>query len=140
MSILTGKEFNQKGIQLYKLTQESNIHNGLEFKEGLNKDILPWNISSSCSPGGIYTTKTGCFYKWLRYSGIFMYWRWKVTIPDEAKVFIEDNEKVKVDQLILSDCIPIQEMKEWEDETVQLKAIKQNCCAIDYIKKPSEQV
>ena len=138
--MISGKEFNQKGIQLYKLTREDNNHNGLQFKEGLNKDILPWNISESCSKGGIYTTPIDCFYKWLFYSEMSMYWRWKVTIPDEAKVFIEDNQKVKVDQLILSECIPICEMKEWEDLNIQLEAVEENGYAIQFISNPSEQV
>jgi hypothetical protein len=38
----------------YKLTNKECLHNGLQYKEGLNIDILDWNITYNCSPGGIY--------------------------------------------------------------------------------------
>jgi hypothetical protein len=40
----------------YKITNQLENHNGLQYKDGLNVDILPFSETGSCVPGGIYFT------------------------------------------------------------------------------------
>ena len=52
--LITGQQFNEQCgcLPFVKLTNESCIHNGLEFKEGLNKDTMEFNSEKICGPGG----------------------------------------------------------------------------------------
>src|SRR5665647_3665118 len=104
MSLLTGKEFNAKytGKTLVKLTSESECHNGFQFKDGLNVDTVPFNPTSECKPGGIYFCELSKFFYWTIYNEKQMIWYRKVTIPDDAQVYVE-SDKFKADKLILSE-------------------------------------
>lgn len=97
---MKGIEFKNKypDIRLYKLTNSSEIHNDFQYKTGLNIDTVWFNPYGSCSPGGIYITEEENIACWV--DGM-VYYR-KVTIPDNAKVYIENNS-LKVDKVILSE-------------------------------------
>jgi len=41
-------------------------HNGMVYKEGLNTDIMPFNPSGNCEPGGIYFSRDSTF-AFIRY-------------------------------------------------------------------------
>jgi hypothetical protein len=90
-----------------KLTTRDCIHNGFEFKEGLNVDVIPFNTSGYCTPGGIYICEFQHILLWLSYNDKEMYWMWDVDIPDDAKIYKEPKQKVKCDKLILSNKRPI---------------------------------
>src|SRR5579872_4720412 len=100
--VLTGKEFNTlfPNVEFVKLTNAKEKHNDFEFKDGLNTDTIVFNPNESCMPGGLYFTLKELAYRWIRYSTKFMKYMRKVTIPDDASVYIED-EKFKADKFIL---------------------------------------
>ena len=56
--VYTGKEFNELNKitnNIYiKLTSKDGIHNGYQFKEGLNEDTMQFNPTGNCTSGGIY--------------------------------------------------------------------------------------
>ena len=54
--LLDGVQFNKRfGNRIFvKLLCEDEIHNGLKYITGLNKDPMPFNIDKDCSAGGIY--------------------------------------------------------------------------------------
>jgi len=74
----------------YKITNETETHNGLKYKTGLNLDPRPWNPSGNCEPGGIYFSREdilayldyGC---WLR----------KVTLPPDTPIYANPGTVVK---------------------------------------------
>lgn len=103
--IMTGYEFNNKfnGIDIIKLTNATEIHNGFKFEEGLNIDKHEFQTSIECYKGGIYFTQVAYMHKWILYNiniGMIYYQR-RVFLPNDAKVYIEDKKKFKVDKLIL---------------------------------------
>jgi hypothetical protein len=71
----------------YKVTNKEEIHHGLQYHDGIVKDILPFNAdkNQSCAEGGIYFTdihNIGAFFSygcWVR----------PVTIPQKAKVIVD---------------------------------------------------
>ena len=42
--------------RLVKLTNETECHNGFQFKTGLNEDTIPFDPTGECKKGGIYFT------------------------------------------------------------------------------------
>lgn len=119
---VTGKLFNQifRNASLVKLTNLTENHNGLKFDDDLNIDILSFNTNTTCSAGGIYFIEEHNMHKWIFYNikvG-FMYHVRKVTIPDDARVFIE-SDKFKTDKIIFGP-------KKLIDKNTYLKAIEYN--------------
>ena len=53
MSVLTGKDFNNKykNIDFYKIINLELIHHDFKFKNGLNIDTVPFNPKGNCFPG-----------------------------------------------------------------------------------------
>jgi hypothetical protein len=41
-------------MKYYKITNKEENHNGLQYHDGINEDICPFNPSGDCIPGGIY--------------------------------------------------------------------------------------
>ena len=102
---VTGEKFNQltKGLQLVKLTNKEEIHNGYKFEDGDNKDTVEFNPIGRCLPGGIYFIDKQEILKWINYGYMNernMIWYRKVSIPNSARVYIE-HDKYKSDIIIL---------------------------------------
>jgi hypothetical protein len=100
-SFLSGKDFNEIYNQrtFYKVLADSMVHHDLKYIHGLNIDIAPFFPSSLCACGGIYFTDAEHIYLWLTYRSDLKY-ICKVTIPPDAKVFVEDF-KFKADRVLL---------------------------------------
>ena len=100
---LSGDDFNNifKHITFIKLTNETENHNGFQFVDGLNIDILPFDTTYGCSPGGIYFTDIENAHMWIEYGADTMYHMRYVIIPNDARVYVE-ADKFKTDKLILS--------------------------------------
>ncbi len=114
---LTGKEFTEfiGDEPMIKFTTESEVHNGLVYKTGLNVDIRTFYNKSQCKQGGIYFTSLYYFHMWLCYGSKQCVQFRYVTIPEDAKVYIEEY-KYKADKLILSEAHGFNELSElWTD-------------------------
>lgn len=100
---MSGSEFNKlfPDIKCIKLTNKSEIHNEFMFKDGLNIDIHDFNHDRECSKGGFYFTKDEYICDWIYYNNNVMCHTRKVTIPDDAYVFIEAYNKFKTNKFIL---------------------------------------
>ena len=103
---MTGSIFNQFldkfDIKLFKLTNETEIHNSMQFVTGYNEDPLVFDTKSYCSPGGIYLTDAENLKHWIVTLGDIK-WIRSAKIPDDALVFIEPNGKIKVSHVILGE-------------------------------------
>lgn len=89
-------------MHLVKLTNETENHNGFQFQNGLNVDIVPFYPKGQCKRGGIYFIDADNINNWLSYNsnvGEMIHIR-NVTIPDDARVYIK-GEKFKADKIIL---------------------------------------
>ena len=91
---MNGKIFNQLygNMIFYKLTNESENHNGFKFKTGLNIDI---------TNKGIFFTDIEHMYMWLDYGCKDMIYMRSIIIPNDATVTILKN-KYKTNKIILS--------------------------------------
>lgn len=100
---ISGKRFNviYQGVPLVKLTNESCIHNGFEFVEGLNIDVHQFRYDSKCGSDGLYFCNLKDVERWLDYGSRPMVYMWDVTIPDDAKTMVY-GDKFKADKFILS--------------------------------------
>ncbi len=85
-------------MKFYKITNEKECHQGLQYHDGLVKDILPFNPYGDCTSGGIYFSSEDilCF---LAYGP----WLREVTIPKDARVYENPGspKKWKADQVRL---------------------------------------
>jgi len=141
MTSLSGAQFNAeyKDVKFIKLTNESECHNGFQFKDGLNVDTVPFNTKDECKPGGIYFCDIKKFFHWLHY-GVddkWMYWFRPITIPDDAKVYVERN-KAKADKLIIGERTSIKEL--WKDKTLCDLALDYSVTLIHYIDDQTDEL
>ena len=117
---LTGRQFNKiyHDKFLVKLTNMEETHNGFKFDDGLNADTISFNTNITCSSGGMYFIEECNMHKWIFYNSVvgFMYYVRKVTIPDDARVYVE-IDKFKADKIMLGP-------RERIDKNTYIKAIK----------------
>ena len=99
---LTGKEFNEffPTIQLRKKIKDNMIMNRFQYKIGLNIDIRPFCPLGTCQEGGLYCTTDKHINDFTDHD--YGNKIWKVSIPDDAQVYIEGPNKLKADRLIIN--------------------------------------
>lgn len=95
----------------YKIVNAEKKHHGFEFKDGLNVDTVPFNALGSCEAGGIYFSNAEYIFNFLDY-GVYLC---LVEIPEDALVYEEDN-KMKVDKLVLTGWYDLREVDTWKLE------------------------
>ena len=134
---LSGKDFKKKfpNYKAYKILKANLGHYGMQYKLGENIDILPFNNSNTCSPGGLYFTDLQNIFEYIMFGKNIG----NIKIMDDSRVYIE-NGKCKTDKFILNDIQSIKSFVENSSENVQSKAVKNDGCLIKYIKNPSENV
>ncbi len=155
--MISGKIFKSQypTIKLYKLTTETENHNGYQFKDGLNIDTNPIN-TNKCSKGGIYFTNEENITNWLIYNDKIMKYKREVKILDDSIIFTEEN-KYKTDKLILKSRKEIYEndifykiivqkngleLKNVSDQTDEICkiAVEQNGNALEYVKNQTDEI
>ena len=101
--IISGKEFNEffPTIQLRKKIKDNMIMNGFKYQFGLNIDTQPFCPSGTCQTGGLYCTTDKHINDFT--DKIYGSKIWKVSIPDDAQVYIEGYNKLKADRLIINE-------------------------------------
>ena len=103
---MSGRIFNRFvekfDVKLVKLTNKSEIHNGVQFVTGPNEDPLVFDTRENCSPGGIYLTDSENQAHWIGALGD-IFWARPAKIPDDAQVHIEPDNKIKVSKVILGE-------------------------------------
>jgi hypothetical protein len=139
--LLTGKQFNEKYKNeiFVKLTNETETHNGFQFKTGLNIDPIDFNSPEECKAVQLYFYNLNNLAKWLRYKREDMKYMRYVTIPDDAKVYVE-VDKVNANKIILSERNLIYESEIWNNTDYQLSAIKQSEYVLKYIKNQTDEI
>ena len=96
---LTGKEFNElfPNAKLRKKIHSNMTNHGFTFKIGINKDINEFKTDQHCCAGGFYITLEQFLDKFPdKEYGSDIY---EIRIPEEAKVYIEDTDKMKADPI-----------------------------------------
>jgi hypothetical protein len=101
---VTGKHFNKKykDAVLCKFIKHGLINKSFQYKLGLNEDTIPF-VPNECCEGGLYFFNIKYFYLYFKYGPKLAF----LTIPDDARVFIEKN-KFKADKLIINNIISVE--------------------------------
>ena len=99
--------FNRKETY-YKITNEEENHNGLQYHTGRVVDILPFNDNTddSCVPGGIYFTDKDHILEFGDYGP----WVRPLTIPEGVGVILDpDGNKFRAHEVDMQERIPLEE-------------------------------
>ena len=84
----------------FRLTNQTETHNGFQYKTGLNVDTHLFAESGSCVPGGLYFARKDIF----AFIGVETYYVRAVTIPDDARWLRDPGsgaEKFRADRIVL---------------------------------------
>lgn len=154
-SEMPGHKFNKFycGTKFYKFLNDDLVHHGFKFKLGLNVDHVPFN-PNTCTSGGLYFCEESKCHMYFSAYGKKL---GRVTIPDDARVYVEDN-KFKADKLILESITDFADVPDsfWttivelnsnalryvRDQTEQLccLAVKQNPLSLQFVKEQTDAV
>ena len=134
---ISGEQFNDlfKKHTFVKILSDNLTHNGFTYKQGLNIDTNDFNPNGECQSGGLYFCDIWLSYLYLRFGNKFAY----VIVPDDARVYIEEN-KFKSDKLILNEIFSLTNLHLFSDNNFIRLAIRQNGCALQYIKEQTEEI
>lgn len=87
-------------MNYYKILNKDEKHFKMQYKTGLNTDVLPFNPSGDCQPGGIhFADKDILAFLWCGP------WLRKVTLPKGEQIYENPGKlkKYKVHQVILDE-------------------------------------
>jgi len=103
-------------MKFWKITNDQENHNGMQYHDGLNEDILEFNPSGDCDPGGIYFASKDIL-EFLDYGP----WIREVTLPENEEVYENPGTpvKYKAHRVILG------ERKKWSDPDVFKEILKE---------------
>jgi len=90
-------------MKYYRFTNESECHNGFQYKTGLNVDILTFNPVRECGPGGLYffsSDQVEDFALGISKKTGPVVWVREVTFADDSR-FVNVGGKWKADKFIL---------------------------------------
>jgi ankyrin repeat protein len=93
----------------FKITNEEENHHGLQYRDGLVKDNLPFAREGSCVPGGIYFTDLKFIPFYFTY-GVYIR---EVTVPPDAE-FVKDNDKYRASKVILGPRRHLKDIATWQ--------------------------
>ena len=85
-------------MNYYKITNEKENHNGLQYQDGVITDVIPFNPSGDCAPGGIYFIREDIF-AYLSYGP----WIRRVELLEDSLVYENPGspKKWKADKVFL---------------------------------------
>lgn len=89
-------------MRYYKLTNETECHNGLQFHEGLNVDPQPFRPDKRCG-GGMYFFPEFALWQWIYFVSCSegpTRWIREVTFPEDARIW-DQGFMLKCDKFIL---------------------------------------
>lgn len=89
-SIIKGRDLSH--LELYKITNENEIHYQFQYQDGLNIDHLNFNPKGEDEPGGLYFCELKFLPKYL-YKGCYI--RRVLLDPDEDVYYINNKFKAK---------------------------------------------
>lgn len=77
-------------MKYYKITNKTECHKGMQYQDGLNTDIMRFNPTGNCNPGGIYFARKDI----LAFLG-YGCWLREVTLLKKEKVYKNPGNPVK---------------------------------------------
>lgn len=101
--VISGEELNRllNGMPLLKFMNDDDKHYEMQYETGYNLDILPFNGSGDCKPGGLYVTTLEHAMKYFYLYGKYAR---RVRIESNALVYVEPC-KLKCDEVYLEEKV-----------------------------------
>ncbi len=115
-------------MDYFKLTTEDCIHNGYQYKEGLNCLEGEFNNEKIFGSGGLYFCCYEVIPKWIIYNKKLMYYIWDVELCEDSKI-VDMGDKLKTDKFILTNKRTI-----WDNEEICKLAVKENGNSLQFVK------
>ena len=94
----------------YKITNETECHNGYQYVDGLNILDKIFEQNGSCVKGGLYFTTIDHIIKFLHY-GINLR---VITLPEDCTYVIDNNDKYRADKIILGAKYSLTDPETWQ--------------------------
>ena len=155
-NVYTGEEFNKiSKCSLYRITNKKEKHNDFQYYDGLNVDTREFDPTGECKSGGLYFFDEiqVCTAIIMRVYVINRYWIRKVTIPDDARIYVE-HHKYKTDKFILHERIRIGNVRTTKLHKMydkcaniinlslldQIEAVKHNGLILEHITNQTEEI
>lgn len=126
----SGHEFNSlfPSNKFYKITNEEEMHHGLQYRDGIVTDINKFDPTAECN-GGIYFSDIKYIHLYFCY-GVYIR---RVRIPSDARVCIE-SRKIKTSKICLEEKLPIEEFKLLKDVNYCKMIVNEKLPTYKYIK------
>ncbi len=103
MSIIKASELDPNE-RYYKLTNEEECHNKMQYKTGLNTDILPFDPSEACKAGGLYFFSESQLITYRNYIVFELCWIRQVTfVGIEDEPVYREYGKYQTHQFVLGE-------------------------------------
>lgn len=77
--------------QMFRVTNEKEVHRGYQWHDGFNKDTQPFDWYRSCCPGGLYFTNIHNLWAFL--GADEARWVRLVQVPEGEKRFVKDPDR-----------------------------------------------
>ncbi len=127
----------------YKALNKNLTHHGFVYKLGLNVDVLPFNPTGSCLPGGLYYTDLEHIAEYFEHYGDLV-----AEVEPVGQIYLDpeidlDGGKVvkwKTDKLIIKSIEPIERFMAKQSNAFKLAACKVYGLNIKYIIWPTEEM
>jgi hypothetical protein len=114
-------------MDYFKLTTDDCIHNGYQYKEGLNCLEGEFNNENICGSGGLYFCRKEDIGKWTFYNGKLMHYIWDVELCKDSKI-VDMGDKLKTNKFILKNKRTI-----WDNYEICKLAVSKNCSTLYYV-------
>lgn len=74
----------------YKIFNREELHNNLQYHDGINEDIIPFNPKGTCEPGGMYYSREDIL-EFIHYGC----WIREVVLLDDSKIYKDPDEFIE---------------------------------------------
>jgi hypothetical protein len=137
---ISGKEFKKlyPNTTFYRLTDESECHNGFQFNDGLNVDCFACDPPGERKYSGLYFTESNNIAPWMFHFCAAGYIG-EVEILDDSLIQIEEHG-FKADKFILKERCLIKDFSLWSDMNFCLMAVQKNGYALEYVKEQTNEI
>jgi hypothetical protein len=125
-----------KPYRYFKVLANDLIHNDFKYKLGLNELRTEFKPHGKCSAGGLYICDNTSIPKYTQYGTKLGY----VSIPTDAKIYVEDLGKLKVNKLNLYHIIELDEFPLWNDSRFCTAAVNTNGLNLQYVKNQTDEL
>jgi len=88
--------------EFYRLTNEEENHFGMQYKTGINTDILPFSPTGESSPGGMYFVHISKLHMYPSHCVFVPAYVRKVSFTENSIIYVE-RDKFKTNEFVLGE-------------------------------------